>query len=145
MATSQIIKTIKEKYPQKLVLIRIGNFYHAHGKDAYIMSYLFGYRLKIVEREDQTCGFPIDSILKIKNKLEEKNIDYVLLDKKEDYKEIEKFDNGESNLYYKVYEKSRKYVNLKNRIDNIYDMLIEEIEMEYIKEKIDKIEGILYE
>lgn len=145
MATSPIIKAIKEKYPQKLILIRIGNFYHAHGKDAYIMSYLFGYRLKIVEREDPTCGFPIDSILKIKNKLEEKNIDYVLLDKKEDYKEIEKFDNGESNLYYKVYEKSRKYVNLKNRIDNIYDMLIEEIEMEYIKEKIDKIEGILYE
>ena len=46
MATTTIIKTIKEVHPKDLVLVKIGSFYHIYGKDAYIISYLFGYKLK---------------------------------------------------------------------------------------------------
>ena len=145
MAISTMIKSIKEVHLTNVVLVKIGNFYHAYGKDSYILSYLFGYRLKTFEREYVTCGFPLESLLKVLAKLEEKKINYVLLDKRNNYHEDEKFDNGNLNKYSSVYEKAKKYVNFKNRIDAIYNTLVEECGNDGIKEKIIKIEEVLYE
>ena len=56
-----------------LILRKIGGFYQAFDDDALIMSYLFNY--KII---NYRCGFPISSINKVIEKLEELNINYIL-------------------------------------------------------------------
>lgn len=48
MSTANMVKTIKKIYPSCAVLVKVGNFYHVYGKDAYILAYLFEY--KIVEK-----------------------------------------------------------------------------------------------
>ena len=48
MSTVDMVKTIKKIYPGCAILVKVGNFYHVYGKDAYIFSYLFEY--KIVEK-----------------------------------------------------------------------------------------------
>lgn len=145
MAISTIIKTIKEIHPKDLILVKIGSFYHVYGKDAYIISYLFGYKLKKFEKEYVTCGFPINCISRITAKLEEKKINYIILDRRNNYEEDEKLDNRNLNQYDLFYEKAKKYVNLKIRIDNIYETLINGLENEDTKEKVVKIEDIVYE
>lgn len=37
MAITTIIKEVKKIHQKELVIIKIGNFYHCYGKDAYIM------------------------------------------------------------------------------------------------------------
>jgi len=70
MATVNMVKTIKKIYPFCILLVKIGNFYNVYRKDAYILSYLFEY--KIVEKEGvPTCGFTINAISKVENILEE--------------------------------------------------------------------------
>lgn len=140
-----MIKVIKEIHLKDLVIVKIGSFYHAYGKDAYILSYIFGYKLKKFEGKYVTCGFPLDSISKVMAKLEEKKINYVILDKRNNYEEDEKSDNKNLNAYDEIYEKARRYVNLKARIDNIYEQLLEEIEEDNIKSKIIQMEEIVYE
>ena len=58
MKKDNVIKTIKEINPETVILIQIGAFYHAYGKDAYILSYLCDYQIKSVENSYNTCGFP---------------------------------------------------------------------------------------
>lgn len=145
MAMITVLKPIKQIHEKDVVLIKIGSFCHAYGRDSYILSYLFGYRIKKFEKDYFTCGFPLDSVKKVMAKLEEKKVNYIILDKRNNYEEEEKYNNGNLNTYDKMYEKARKYVNLKRRIDNIYDNLIKEIENESIKEKIVKIEEVIYE
>lgn len=145
MAISTIIKTIKEIHPKDLILVKIGSFYHIYGKDAYIISYLFGYKLKTFEKKYVTCGFPINCISRIMARLEEKKINYITLDRRNNYEKDEQLDNRNLNQYDLFYEKAKKYVNLKIRIDNIYQILTEDLENEDVKEKIIKVEEIVYE
>ena len=58
------------------------------------MSYLFNYKLKKFEGKYVTCGFPLDSISKIMAKLEEKKINYIILDRRNIYEEEEKYDKN---------------------------------------------------
>lgn len=37
MAITTIIREVKNIHKQELVIVKIGNFYHCYGKDAYIM------------------------------------------------------------------------------------------------------------
>ena len=57
-----IIKEVKKFHQQELIIIKIGNFYHCYGKDAYIISYLLGYKLSKTIENYYVCGFPIKSI-----------------------------------------------------------------------------------
>ena len=41
-----IVKTVKEIYIKDITIVKIGKFYQVYGKDAYIISYFFEYRLK---------------------------------------------------------------------------------------------------
>ena len=97
-----MIKAIKQVHSKSVVLVKIGSFYHAYGKDSYILSYMFGYKLKKFEKDYTTCGFPLDSISKVIAKLEEKKINYVILDRRNNYEEDEKSDNGNLNTYDNV-------------------------------------------
>lgn len=72
MAIITIIKEVKKFHQQELAIIKIGNFYHCYGKDAYIISYLLGYKLSKTKENYYVCGFPIKSIVKVENMLERK-------------------------------------------------------------------------
>lgn len=60
MGILNIVKTVKEIHKEDIVFVKIGKFYQVYGKDAYIISYLFDYKLKKVE-EVYMCGFPESS------------------------------------------------------------------------------------
>lgn len=135
---------MKEIHPEKIILIKIGTFYHSYGRDTYIMSYLFDYQIKSTEKIT-TCGFPKGALNKVLKKLEDNNISYVLVNKANNYEEEEQIDFKKKNKYADYYNKAHKYISKKNKIDAIYNYLIENINDQDIKEKINKVEDILYE
>ena len=123
----------------------MGGFYKVYGKDAYIISGLFEY--KIVEEKEKiiSCAFPLKSINKVIAKIENKKINYIILDRRDNYNVNEKVDFKNLNIYNNEYEKIKKYVNNKIRIEKIYKYLLENVKKEEIKNKLKEIETILYE
>ena len=145
MGTVNIIKVMKQVHPESILLVKVGTFYHTYGRDAYIISYLFGYQIKKVESNVDTCGFPKSAINKILKKLEDEKISYITLNRSLNYELEEQNEFKADNKYKEMYNKSHKYLNKKLKIDSIYQYLLENIPEENIKEKIKKIEEILYE
>ena len=96
MGVVNMIRTIKEIHKEDVVLIKVGTFYNVYGKDAYIVSYLFGYKLKEVEGI-KMCGFPKASINKVIAKLEDKKINYLIVDRRNQYDVDEVSDNKNLN------------------------------------------------
>ena len=144
MGIIRIVKTAKEVHKNDIILVKIGKFYQVYGKDAYIISYIFDYKLKKVE-EVYMCGFPQDSYNKVIAKLEEKKINYMIIDRRNNY-EIDEFcDNKNLNTYTTYFEKARKYINLKIRIENINTFLLENIDKPDFKNIIYKMEEIINE
>ena len=91
------------------------------------------------------CGFPESSINKVIAKLEDNKINYLILDRRNNYEVEEIYDNKNLNTYSKYFEKARKYINCKIRIDKINNFLIENIGNESFKEIISKMEEIINE
>ena len=145
MGTENVIKVIKEIHPERIILVKIGTFYHQYGRDAYIMSYLFGYQIKIIDKNLYTCGFPKSALNKILSKLEENSISYMIINKSENYEVQEEMEFKNKNKYMEMYNKAYKYISKKNKIDTIYNYLLDNINDINIKEKLNKIEEILYE
>ena len=107
MKVVNIVKAIKQIHPEYIVLIKIGKFYYSYSKDAYIVSYIFNYKLKIVEENIRVCAFPVFILNKIMAKLEENKINYIIIDRRNNYEVDEKFDNGNLNKYNIYLEKSK--------------------------------------
>ena len=105
-------------------MIKVGAFFKVYGKDAYIISNIFQYKIK-EEKGIVTCGFPVESQKKIQSALENKKINYIILDSKDSYSEIKKMNFGNLNTYMQYYENSKVYVNNYKRIEKIYKYLIE--------------------
>ena len=40
-----IIKEVKNVHPEDITMVKVGNFYRVYGKDAYIIAYLFKYKI----------------------------------------------------------------------------------------------------
>ena len=76
-----MVRNIKDLFPDYIVLVKIGTFFGSYNNDAYIMSYIFQYKLKILVSYDTTCGFPTSSINRIKSILESRSINYLVVDK----------------------------------------------------------------
>lgn len=144
MGIINMVKTIKQVHKHEIVIVKIGKFCHIYGKDSYIISYLFGYKLKKIENISM-CGFPISSVNKIIAKLEERKVNYLIADRKHNYEVDEISDNKNLNNYVKVLEKAKKYVNYKERIDNVNSFMLENIDKENFKEIIRKMEDIINE
>ena len=68
MSVTNIVKNIKQIHPEYVALIKIGKFYYSYGKDAYIISYIFNYKIKKVEENVCVCAFfvPITKRIAIK-------------------------------------------------------------------------------
>lgn len=138
-----IVKEVKNVHPEDVVLIRTGEFYRIYGKDAYIISNLFEYKIK-KEQDIMTCGFPSKSLKKIEAKLEQKKINYLLLDSKDNYTVNERMDFKNLNTYQKQYELSKIYVNNQIRIEKIYAILIQNARKEELKFLLKEIEEKIY-
>lgn len=141
MGIVTVIKNIKKIHEKEIVLLRIGKFYYCYGKDAYIISYFFEYKLNLVENNIYSCGFPSQSINKVISKLEDKKINYIILDRRNHYSIEEKKDFHNLNTYVKVYEKAKEMIALKIRIENINKYLLQNMD----RQKIYEVEKILKE
>ena len=145
MGVVNMAKTIKQIHPKYVVCFKVGNFYNVYGKDAYILAYFFSYRLKFVEDKIPTCGFPIQKLPKVKAIFESKKINYIMIDTRNNYDIDEKEDNKNLNTYEEIFEKAHKNLRAKVRIEKISEKLLKDVEKEEFKEKIKKVEEIVYE
>ena len=142
---NKMIENIKQIHTHDICMFKIGNFYHVYGRDAYIIAYLFQYKLRSVDKEIYECGFPVQSIPKITAKLQNNKISYVLIDRRNNYEVDEKEDFKNLNRYMRYYNKARNFVNIKKRIEFISEYLAKNVETEGVNKKIRQIEEILNE
>ena len=142
MSITNILKTIKQIHPNEIILVKIGEFYHVYGKDAYILSYLLKYKLKFLEREQNipTCGFPEKVLPRVEATLENKKINYILVDRRNNYDVDEFVDYKNLNEYEKEFEKAYSYMKLKIKLDDIYNYMLKNITKEEVKKIINEIE-----
>ena len=71
------------------------------------------------------CSFPVSSISKVENILEKNKINYIVVDKRNNYEEEYKEINKQENNYDKIYEKAKKTVEITLRIQRIYNSTID--------------------
>ena len=140
-----IAKDIKNKHLNDVAFYKVGAFVQLFGKDAYIISYLFDYNLKEIKENIPTCGFPKRAISKVCAKLEQKKINYIIVDTKKNYEVNEKFDNKNLNEYNEILEKAKRYIKVRKRLKSVKEELLKQTEEENIMEKIRRIEEIAYE
>lgn len=143
MSVITIIKTIKRIHETDVVLVKIGEFYHAYGKDACILSYLFDYKLKQIDNGCYTCGFPRKSIAKIKAELERNLINYILLDRRNSYDVDETCDNKNLNRYEEFAKKSYSYIKTREKIEEIHNYFMMNINQTETIALITQIEDII--
>ena len=93
---NKMIEEIKTINPKSICLYKDGTFYHVYGRDAVIMSCLFNYSIKEIGENHKECGFPIGALSKVVAKLQNLEINYLLIDRRNNYDVDEKED-------YKVY------------------------------------------
>lgn len=125
-----------KKRSDYVLLREIGKFVSVFDEDSIIISYLMGY--KIVNFK---VGFPSNVLVKVINKLEDNNINYLIKykDNKEDKKDFNK-----NNNYKKILEKGKKVLELREMKDNITPKLeileIEKLEkiVKYINEVVNE-------
>lgn len=142
MGVLNIVKTVKNIYKEYVVLVKIGKFYYCYGRDSYIISYLTNYKINLLEDNTYSCSFSTNAYNKVISILEDKKINYLILDRRNDYEEDEKYNNKNLNNYLKYYEKAKEEISTKMRIEKIYKYLNEHL---LDKETIMKVEKIIYE
>lgn len=99
-----------------LQLYKIGKFYNIYGDDAIILNYLFGYKILI----DGKVGFPESALIKVINTIEDKKIDYQIINK-DGNDVIKKY--GNFNSYNKILKQALEYRNIKSRIERIQELI----------------------
>lgn len=125
--------TLKEKYPNSVVLIKSGSFYRTYDNDAIILSYLCCY--KVIKN---VLGFPIRSLSKILKKLKREEVNFVV--DNDVHFSLENDGN-----YLTLLNQSLEVYKLRVRVDKIYNYLNENIERKFVKKVIDEIEEIINE
>lgn len=119
---------LKREYSDYVVLIKSGSFYITYENDAIIFNKIFSY-----QNINNKVGFPIRSIDKIMNSLNEKNISYII--DNNDNSDILEFKAGK-NEYLTYYEQAKKYEfrdNLNKILLDKIKFLIESKEENYEK------------
>lgn len=142
MSCITMVREIKSIHPKDVALIKLGAFYRVYGKDAYVLSNMFKYKIK-KEKDVPFCGFPINSINRVKATLENKKINYMIIDSQDNYDINEKEDFKNLNNYEKEFLKSKKYVENKIRIENIYEYMNENSKKEEMKIILKEFEKII--
>ena len=134
------MKDIYDKYKYDfndyILLIKSGNFYVCLKSDAIIINNIFNY--KIIESKNFIkTGFPLESLLKVINKLNELNINYLIVES--DIIKKEKFKKNNYSKYITIND----YSIINNRINKISEILKNNITNPNIKEVIEKVESVI--
>lgn len=98
-----------------VVLRKSGGFYVCFDNDAIILSYLCNYKLN-----NGRVGFPINTINKVINILDNNSVNYIVKDNME---EVDKKIFGKKNKYKYYLDKGKKKINLDYRINDIMDKI----------------------
>lgn len=120
---------------KKVRIRKQGKFYNAYEDDAYVIHAALGYKVS-----NGRVGFPITAIGRVQNELEERKINYVVIEKDV---EVEKkdFSNNTYNKYFKIgIESVDKIKNYENLI-----LKIKELPPEKIDKILDFIERVISE
>ena len=116
MKVVDLYNTYKDNYKEYVIFIKIGNFYETYNNDAYIISTLMNYKVKNLS-ETIRVGFPINSLVKVLDKLNNSKVNYIVIEKEEIYK-----------ISIKKKFRDNKYLNYDNnrliRINNIYSKIL---------------------
>ena len=114
-----------------VVIRRSGGFYYVFDDDAMIISYLTGYKVS-----GDRCGFPLNSLSKVTNLLEDNSINYIVREKME---EVDKREFKKNNKYNKMLDKGKKKFSIDYRINSIMEKL-NELSYDELDELLDVIE-----
>ena len=123
MSILNTIATIKEVHREYVLLVKIGSFYYCYGRDAYVVSYLFHYKINIIEKNTNACSFPQVAYNKVISTLERYEINYIVIDRKNNYSVDEKSNNKNLNKYNEIYVKAKEELVTKMRIEKIQNMI----------------------
>ncbi len=116
-----------------LTLRKNALFYEAYD-DAVILNYLLGYK-NIKGR----VGFPINAFSKVINILEDKKINYKIVDEQEEIKDFKNL-----NQYLNILAKASDKIEVNNKINKILDKL-KTFDEGTLYEILEKVESIIYE
>ena len=114
-----------------VVIRRSGGFYYVFDDDAMIISYLTGYKIS-----GDRCGFPLNSLSKVTNLLEDNSINYLVKEKME---EVDRREFKKNNKYGKILDKGKKKFSIDYRINSIMEKL-NELSYDELDELLDVIE-----
>ena len=142
MGIINIVKNVKKIHNNYVVLIKVGNFYYCYGRDTYIISYLFKYKINIMKNNIYSCAFSQNAINKVMAKLENSKINYLILDRRNNFEVNEQCNLKNLNKYDKYYEKAKNEISTNMRIEKIYQYLLEN---NHNKELINEIEKVINE
>ena len=106
------------------------------------MAYLLRYKINILKDNIYSCAFPNNAINKVMATLEQNKINYLVLDRRNNYDLEEKSDNRNLNNYDEKYEIAKKHIATKMRVEKINQYLMDNLKN---KELIDKIEKVINE
>ena len=119
---------------RSIILRKTGGFYQAFDNDAYIINYLFSYKVT-----NYKCGFPLSALTKVINTLEDKKINYIIKGDKEEIKDFKRLNN-----YNKYLDKSITKRDIDKRIENII-IKIRKLDKDNLEYILKIIEDKLYE
>lgn len=104
---------------------------------------MFDYKL----RRDKyvSCGFPLSVLNKVKVELEKENVDYIVVDKRNEYEVICKEEFKKENKYEEILAIGKTKELIKRKAEKINKYIIENITNEEVVKKIKKLEEVLYE
>lgn len=140
-----MIKTVLQIHAQDVCMFKIGSFCHCYGRDSYIMSFLFGYKIKTTEKNYKECGFPIKVLDRVLAKLENSKINYLVIDRRNNYDVDEKMNFKNLNNYNKYYEQAHTFINYRTRIENINQFLLKNMNQTNFKQILGKVEQAINE
>ena len=89
-----------------------------------------------------TCGFPITSISKIENILEKSKVNYVEVDRANNYNEDKKHVDPQVNNYDQMLKKSKNAVDIILRIHKVNEYLMENEDTKDIYEILNMVENV---
>ena len=123
MTITEYSKLIKEENEKFIIFIKYGKFYRCFGYDAYIIHYLFSY--KLTSRE--TIGFPIENITKVLSFLKNNNISTIVVNNNINYIKYE----CPNNKYNYFLNKSLSYYNNSESKKILINLIEEKIAEDY--------------
>lgn len=142
MKIIDIYNKYKKEYKEYVIIIESGVFYYVLNDDCGVINKLLDYKIKYL-CGNFSIGFPINSINKVTEKLNTKEINYLVLKKSSDGYIIDE-KNKENNNNYGNYLIDLSRLNyLNDRINRIYNKLLDRINDSDIEEKLLQMEKLL--